>query len=85
MIPKFLGFMLSMSLRNRVFSAWSFIFCDTEMRSLKGVSTMKRPVKVISVVSRGPLVEMGSLAICTRISCPCSSTSLTVPCLFVSG
>ena len=29
---------------------------------------MKRPAKDISAVSLGPLVEIGSLAICTKIS-----------------
>ena len=83
--PKLWGLMLSTSLRRRIFSAEFLIFCDTEILLLKGMSTIKRPVKVISVVSRGPLVEMGSFTICTSNCCPCWSTSDTDPCLSMSG
>ena len=34
--------------------------------SLKGISTMFLPASAISEVRRGPFVEMGSLAICTK-------------------
>ena len=69
-IPKFLGRMLSTSCRRRSFSSVVFIFAETEILSPKGMSTMYRPVNVISVVSRGPLDDIGSLTICTRSSCP---------------
>ena len=41
--------------------------------------------KEISAVNRGPLDEIGSLDICTKISCPTLSVSLTVPSLSISG
>ena len=83
--PKLRGLMLSMSWRRRNFSAVLLIFCDTEILSLKGMSTINRPVNVISVVRRGPFDEMGSLTICTSSSWPCVRVSATVPSLSMSG
>ena len=43
---------------------------DTETLSLKGISTIFRPANESSPLRRGPLVDIGSLAICTSISEP---------------
>ena len=85
MTPKFFGLMLSISRRSLTFSSVDFIFCDIEILSLKGISTIKRPVNVISVVRRGPFDDMGSLTICTSSSRPASRRSTIEPCLSMSG
>ena len=54
-------------------------FANTDTLSANGINTKNRPAKESSAVSRGPLVEMGSLVICTRISCPTLSRSLMAP------
>ena len=71
--------------RKRYFSSDDLIFCDTEILLLKGMRTIKRPVKEISVVSRGPFDEIGSLATCTISFLPRERTSVIVPCLSMSG
>ncbi len=40
----------------------------------KGRSTINLPGKDISVDTLGPLVDIGSLAICTKICCPETNT-----------
>ena len=67
--------MLWISWRKRVFSSFDFIFCETDTLSANGISTRNLPAKDNSAVRRGPLVEMGSLVICTRISWPTESKS----------
>ena len=62
-----------------------FYFLGTEILSQKGIRTRYRPVREISVVSRGPFDDMGSLTICTSSSCPGESTSAIAPCLSISG
>ena len=57
---------------------------EIEILSEKGINTMFLPAMEISEVSLGPLVEMGSLAICTRMYCPCLRISLIFPCLLIS-
>ena len=73
--------MLWISWRKRVFSSFDFIFCETDTLSANGISTRNLPAKDNSAVRRGPLVEMGSLVICTRISWPTESKSPIVPSL----
>ncbi len=84
-MPKFFGFILPRSCRRRVRSSPDFIFWETEILSQKGIRTRYRPVREISVVSRGPFDDMGSLTICTSSSCPGESTSAIAPCLSISG
>jgi hypothetical protein len=67
MSPKFFGLMLSARACRRLRSSALAIFFDTETASEKGESTMYRPGRVSSQESRGPLVEIGSFRICTRI------------------
>ena len=62
-MPKFLGLIASSMRRRRSFSSVVFIFWDIEILSPNGMRTIYRPVKVISVVRRGPFDEMGSLTI----------------------
>ena len=69
----------------RLFSSLDLIFVLTETLSWNGMSTMNLPGRERSHVSRGPLVLMGSLAICTRISCPTVRASTTVSSLLMSG
>ena len=67
MTPKFLGLIRSIKSFNRSFSSKSLIFWLTEILSEKGTNTRYLPAKVISEHNRGPLVEIGSLATCTKI------------------
>ena len=83
--PKFLGLMLWMSCFKRARSSADFILEDTDTLSWKGINTRKRPGNDSSQVRRGPLVEMGSFTICTRISCPCWSVVCTLPSFSRSG
>ena len=85
MTPKFLGLMLCMSCFNRARSSADLILEDTDTLSWKGISTRNRPGKDSSHVRRGPLVEMGSLTICTNISCPCCRVVCTLPSFSRSG
>ena len=50
-----------------------------------GISIKKRPANDNSQVNLGPLVLIGSLVICTRISCPVCKASLMLPSFFFSG
>ena len=79
-IPKPFGFNLVTSCLSLARSLSDLIFVLTLTFSEKGIITRKRPAKVISQVSRGPFVEIGSLTICTRTSSP----FLTVFCIFPS-
>ncbi len=82
---KFFGLMLSINWRSLSFSSVVLIFCEIEILSPNGISTRYLPVRVISVVSLGPLEDMGSLTICTISSCPGLSKFVMVPCLSMSG
>ena len=70
MTPQFLGLMLWISCLSLALSSPLLIFDETETLSPKGIRTRKRPAKLSSPVRRGPFVEIGSLTICTRTSCP---------------
>ena len=85
MTLKFFGFTLWMSWRRRARSSLDLILVETDILSAKGIRTRNRPAKDISAVSRGPFVEMGSLAICTSISSPTVRASPMVPSLSMSG
>jgi hypothetical protein len=50
------------------------IFLETATTSENGVSTKKRPGMVSSQLRRGPLVEMGSFRIWTRMGCRLDTT-----------
>ena len=83
--PKFFGLILISNCLRRARSSLDLIFCDTETLSLKGISTRYLPANEISEVRRGPLVEIGSLTICTTTSCPTLSVLATVPSFSRSG
>ena len=83
--PKFFGLMLCTSCFSLVRSSPFLIFDDTETFSWKGMSTIYLPAKLRSHVSRGPLVEIGSLTTCTNTSCPTFSTFCTLPSFLSSG
>ena len=67
--PKCFGLILSTILRRRLRSVLLFIFFEIEITSENGTNTTYRPAIDISELKRGPFVEIGSLAICTGISC----------------
>ena len=83
--PKPSGLKRIMAWRRRLRSLDFFIFVDTETLFPKGNSTIYRPAKDISAERRGPLVDMGSLMICTSTSSPALSTSPICPSLPVGG
>ena len=62
-----------------------FILEETDTLSAKGINTIYLPAKESSEVNRGPLVDIGSLAICTNTSCPALRTSLILPFFSISG
>ena len=51
----------------RLRSSLLFIFCEIDTLLENGSRTRNRPGNDISVEIRGPLVDIGSLAICTKI------------------
>ena len=69
MTPKFLGKTPAAMRFKRFFASADRIFCERKTSDENGTRTTLRPASEISAVSRGPLVEMASLAICTMI-CP---------------
>ena len=81
-IPQFLGLILCRSCLRRALSSDDFILEEIDTLSVNGISIRKRPASEMSPVSRGPLVDMGSFVIWTRISCPCSSSVVIFPSLF---
>ena len=83
--PKFFGRMDSISLNSLSRSSVEPIFLEMAMVLLNGVSTINLPGTVISHESRWPLVEMGSLTICTRSKCFFSRTWETFPFLLISS
>ena len=62
-------------------SAASVIFCETDTLSENGSNTIYLPASDISVVNLGPLVDIGSLAICAKIRSPPFIASLILPSL----
>ena len=68
MQPNPFGLMLDINCFNLARSCALLILVETEILSQKGIKTIKRPAKEISQVRRGPFVEIGSFAICTRTS-----------------
>ncbi len=70
MTPKFLGNTAAAIRFSRFFSSFERIFCERKTFDEKGTSTTLRPASEMSAVRRGPLVEMASLATCTRTVCP---------------
>ena len=82
---KFFGLMLWINCRKRARSSLDLIFVETETLSANGINTMYLPANDSSEVSRGPFVEIGSLAICTNTSCPTLSTLLMLPSFSISG
>ena len=73
-------------LSNVLFSqTFDLIFVETEILSENGINTKKRPANDNSAVSRGPLVEIGSLAICTKISSPTVNILPILPSFSISG
>ncbi|MCY1531927.1 hypothetical protein D9M68_671670 [compost metagenome] len=61
--PKFLGLILSIIFLRRLRSVLLLIFLETEITLEKGTRTIYLPAIERSELSRGPLVEIGSLAI----------------------
>ena len=72
---RFSGSSPSKRLRRCSRSSSSSMRCDTPMWSWCGKNTKKRPAMLISVVSRAPLVPIGSLITCTMIDWPSCNTS----------
>ncbi len=83
-IPKPCGVMLFTRRFNRSFSALFSIFCEIEILSEKGTKTIYLPAIESSELILGPLVDIGSLAICTNIDWFDFKTSLILPSLSIS-
>ena len=82
--PKLGGLMPSTIFLRRLRSLLDFIFFEMETTSENGTNTTKRPAMDRSELRRGPLVEMGSFAICTGKSMFRESISEILPDLFIS-
>jgi len=85
MMPKLFGLILIKSLLSRARSSLLLIFWEMDILFEKGITTRYLPGKDISVEIRGPFVEIGSLAICTRICCPGVNTLVIFPVFTISG
>ncbi|MNQ89885.1 hypothetical protein D3C85_1052070 [compost metagenome] len=83
--PKFLGLILSIIFFKRLRSVLLLIFLEMEITLEKGTSTVYLPAIERSELNLGPLVEMGSLAICTGTSKFLLTTSEIFPALLISA
>ncbi len=77
--------MLSISLLSRFLSSGELIFLDMLTELIKGISTIKRPGNEMSQDNRWPLVEIGSLVICTSSGTLFDIVLAILPVFCVSG